>query len=316
MAKAYLDKSLKGRDFLTIADFTSQEIRLIIDAAHDLKKDLKEGVPHHVLKGKTLGMIFTKPSTRTRVSFEVGMYQLGGYALFLSAQDIQLRRGESLPDTARTLERYLDGIMIRTFAQEDVDELAHYASIPVINGLTDLVHPTQVIADLMTIEEHLGKLSGIKLAFIGDGNNVAHSLLQICAKMGVHMAIACPQGYEPSAEILAGARQDAAKTGVQLSVVDDPLEAAKDADAIYTDIWASMGQEQEQQQRAEVFQRYQVNGELLKKANSGAVVLHCLPAHRGEEITDEVMDGPQSVVFDEAENRLHAHKAIMALMMQ
>jgi ornithine carbamoyltransferase len=316
MAKAYLDKSLKGRDFLTIADFTGQEIRLIIDAAHDLKKDLKEGVPHHVLKGKTLGMIFTKPSTRTRVSFEVGMYQLGGYALFLSAQDIQLRRGESLPDTARTLERYLDGIMIRTFDQEDVDELAHYASIPVINGLTDLVHPTQVIADLMTIEEHLGKLSGIKLAFIGDGNNVAHSLLQICAKMGVPMAIACPQGYEPSAEILAGAQQDAAKTGVQLSVVDDPLEAAKDADAIYTDIWASMGQEQEQQQRAEVFQRYQVNGELLKKANPGAVVLHCLPAHRGEEITDEVMDGPQSVVFDEAENRLHAHKAIMALMMQ
>lgn len=315
MTKAYLDQSLKGRDFLTISDFTSQEIRLIMDAAHDLKKELKEGIPHPVLQGKTLGMIFTKPSTRTRVSFEVGMYQLGGYALFLSAQDIQLRRGESLPDTARTLERYLDGIMIRTFAQEDVEELAQYASIPVINGLTDLVHPTQVIADLMTIEEHLGRLEGIKLAFIGDGNNVAHSLLQICAKMGVHMTIACPPGYEPSAEIVAGARQDAAETGARLEIVEDPLEAVKDADAVYTDLWASMGQEQEQEERAKVFQRYQVNSELLKRANPGAVVLHCLPAHRGEEITDEVMDGPQSVVFDEAENRLHAHKAIMALLM-
>lgn len=315
MAKAYLDKSLKGRDFLTISDFTGQEIRLIMDAAHDLKKELKEGIPHPVLLGKTLGMIFTKPSTRTRVSFEVGMYQLGGYSLFLNDQDIQLGRGESFPDTARTLERYLDGIMIRTFDQKDVDELAHYASIPIINGLTDLVHPTQVIADLMTVEEHLGKLKGIKLAFIGDGNNVAHSLLQICAKMGVHMTIACPPGYEPSPEIMAGARQEAAETGVQLEIVKDPLEAAKDADVIYTDLWASMGQEKERLQRTKVFRRYQVNSELLKKANPGAVVLHCLPAHRGEEITDEVMDGPQSVVFDEAENRLHAHKAIMALIM-
>ncbi|HBG23383.1 MAG TPA: ornithine carbamoyltransferase [Peptococcaceae bacterium] len=315
MAGAYLDKSLKGRDFLTISDFTTDEIRLIIDAAHDLKKDLKEGIPHPVLQGKSMGMIFTKPSTRTRVSFEVGMYQLGGYALFLSAQDIQLRRGESLPDTARTLERYLDGIMIRTFDQADVDELAEYGSIPVINGLTDLVHPTQVIADLMTVEEHQGKLAGLKLAYIGDGNNVAHSLLQICAKMGVQMTIACPPGYEPDTEILAAARLDAVKTGIQLDVVEDPAEAAKDADAIYTDIWASMGQEKEQDQRVGDFQSYQVNEELLKRANPGAVVLHCLPAHRGEEITDEVIDGPQSVVFDEAENRLHAHKAIMALVM-
>lgn len=315
MVGAYLDKSLKGRDFLTISDFTTDELRLIIDAAHDLKKDLKEGIPHPVLQGKSLGMIFTKPSTRTRVSFEVGMYQLGGYALFLSAQDIQLRRGESLPDTARTLERYLDGIMIRTFDQADVDELAEYGSIPVINGLTDLVHPTQVIADLMTVEEHQGKLAGLKLAYIGDGNNVAHSLLQICAKLGVQMAIACPSGYEPDAEILAAARQDAVKTGVQLEIVEDPAEAVKDADAIYTDLWASMGQEKEHAERANVLRSYQVNEELLKKANPGAVVLHCLPAHRGEEITDEVMDGPQSVVFDEAENRLHAHKAIMALVM-
>lgn len=314
MSGAYLDKSLKGRDFLTISDFTAEEIRLLIDAAHDLKRDLKEGVPHMVLKGKSLGMIFTKPSTRTRVSFEVGMYQLGGYALFLSSQDIQLRRGESLSDTARTLERYLDGIMIRTFDQQDVDELAQYASIPVINGLTDAVHPTQVVADLMTIEEHKGKLAGLKLAYIGDGNNVAHSLLQICARMGLHMTIACPPGYDPDASVLQAARNDAAKSGVQLEVVDDPLEAVKNADAVYTDIWASMGQEKEQEKRAQVFKHYQVNTELLKRANDGVIVLHCLPAHRGEEITDEVMDGPHSVVFDEAENRLHAHKAIMALL--
>lgn len=314
MSGAYLDKSLKGRDFLTISDFTAEEIRLLIDAAHDLKRDLKEGVPHMVLKGKSLGMIFTKPSTRTRVSFEVGMYQLGGYALFLSSQDIQLRRGESLSDTARTLERYLDGIMIRTFDQQDVDELAQYASIPVINGLTDAVHPTQVVADLMTIEEHKNKLAGLKLAYIGDGNNVAHSLLQICARMGLHMTIACPPGYEPDASVLQAARNDAAKSGVQLEVVDDPLEAVKNADAVYTDIWASMGQEKEQEKRAQVFKHYQVNTELLKRANDGVIVLHCLPAHRGEEITDEVMDGPHSVVFDEAENRLHAHKAIMALL--
>lgn len=315
MTAVYLDQSLKGRDFLTISDFTAEEIRLILDAAHCLKKELKEGVPHPVLKGKTLGMIFTKPSTRTRVSFEVGMVQLGGYPLFLSAQDIQLRRGESLADTARTLERYLDGIMIRTFAQDDVVELARYASIPVINGLTDLVHPTQVIADLMTVEEHKGRLAGLKLAFIGDGNNVAHSLLEICAKMGVHMTVACPPGYEPDSGILSEARSDAAATGVQLEVTEDPVEAVRDADVIYTDLWASMGQEAEQERRSKVFRRYQVNSALLKKAAPDAIVLHCLPAHRGEEITDEVMDGPQSVVFDEAENRLHAHKAIMALLM-
>lgn len=314
MAGAYLDKSLKGRDFLTITDFTVEEIRLIIDAAHDLKRDLKVGMPHPVLKGKSLGMIFTKPSTRTRVSFEVGMYQLGGYALFLSSQDIQLRRGETIADTARTLERYLDGIMIRTFDQEDVDELAQFASIPVINGLTDMVHPTQVVADLMTVEEHHGKLAGLKLAYIGDGNNVAHSLLHICARMGVHMTIACPQGYEPDQAVLQTARKDAAKSGVQLQVANDPEEAVKGADAVYTDLWASMGQEQEREKRAQAFERYQVNTELLKKANDDVVVLHCLPAHRGEEITDQVMDGPYSVVFDEAENRLHAHKAIMALL--
>ena len=205
MAGAYLDTRLKGRDYLSIKDFSGEEIGLLLNAAHDLKSELKAGIPHPVLKGKTLGMIFTKASTRTRVSFEVGMYQLGGYALFLSAQDIQLRRGETIGDTARTLERYLDGIMIRTFDQADVDDLARYSSIPVINGLTDLLHPTQALADIMTVEEHKGKLAGLKLAFIGDGNNVAHSLLQICAKVGMHMTIACPPGYEPEPEILAGA---------------------------------------------------------------------------------------------------------------
>ncbi len=316
MAGAYMSKKLKGRDFLTIADFTSEDIRLFLDAAHDLKKELKAGIPHPVLQGKTLGMIFTKPSTRTRVSFEVGMYQLGGYPLFLNANDIQLRRGESLPDTARTLERYLDGIMIRTYAQADVEELAEFASIPVINGLTDLVHPTQALADIMTIEEHKGRLAGLKLAFIGDGNNVAHSLLQTCAKVGMSMTVACPPGYEPDQHILQEAVADAAKTGAKLEIVEDPAAAVEGADVIYTDLWASMGQEEEQEQRARVFSRYQVNTGLLERAKPDVIVLHCLPAHRGEEITDEVMDGPHSVVFDEAENRLHMHKAIMALLMQ
>jgi ornithine carbamoyltransferase len=247
------------------------------------------------------------------------MYQLGGQALFLSAQDIQLRRGETVGDTARTLERYLDGIMIRTFAQADVDDLARYGSIPVINGLTDLLHPTQALADIMTIEEHRGRLAGLKLAFIGDGNNVAHSLLQICAKLGMDMTIACPSGYEPDQEILDGARADAAwmpsGRAARLDVVTDPGEAVLGADAVYTDVWASMGQEAERTERIKIFSRYQVNAELMSRAAPGAVVLHCLPAHRGEEITDEVIDGPQSVVFDEAENRLHAHKAIMALLM-
>lgn len=315
VAGTYLNEQLKGRDFLTIADFTSEEIRLFLDAAHDLKKELKAGIPHPVLKGKTLGMIFTKPSTRTRVSFEVGMYQLGGYPLFLSAGDIQLRRGETLPDTARTLARYLDGIMIRTFAQADVDELAEYAAIPVINGLTDLVHPTQTLADIMTVEEHKGRLQGLKLVYVGDGNNVAHSLLQTCAKMGINMTVACPQGYEPDPGIMREATADADKTGARLTVMEDPAAAAEGADVVYTDLWASMGQEAEQDARAQVFSRYQVNEELIRKAASDVIVLHCLPAHRGEEITDEVMDGPHSVVFDEAENRLHMHKAIMALLL-
>jgi ornithine carbamoyltransferase len=315
MSKTYLDTSLKGRDFLTIADFSSEEIRLFLDATHDLKRDLKAGVPHAVLQGKSLGMIFTKASTRTRVSFEVGMHQLGGFPLFLSANDIQLRRGETLPDTARTLERYLDGIMIRTYAHADVEELAQWAKIPLINGLTDFVHPTQAVADMMTIEEHKGKLAGLKLAFIGDGNNVANSLLEICAKVGMNMSAACPEGYQPDFQVLANAQAAAAKTGAQLEVIDDPFAAVKGADVVYTDVWASMGQEAEQQERAKIFANYLVNDELLSRATPDVIVLHCLPAHRGEEITAEVIEGPRSVVFDEAENRLHAHKSIMALLM-
>lgn len=316
MAKTYLDSSLKGRDFLTLTDFSVEEVRLFLDAAHDLKRDLREGVPHQVLKGRTLGMIFQKPSTRTRVSFEVGMYQLGGYPLFLNAGDIQLRRGESIGDTARTLERYLDGIMIRTFDQKDVEELAFFASIPVINGLTDHVHPTQALADLMTVEERKGKLAGLKLAYVGDGNNVAHSLLHACAKTGINMVVACPPGYEPDSVVLEEARCDAARTGACLEVIHDPVAAVKGADVVYTDVWASMGQEAEQEARKKVFAPYQVNRELLSHAGPDALVLHCLPAHRGEEITDEVIDGPQSAVFDEAENRLHMHKAIMALLLK
>lgn len=315
MTGAYMNTSLKGRDFLTIADFSSEEIRLFLDAARDLKKDLKAGIPHPVLLGKSLGMIFTKASTRTRVSFEVGMHQLGGYPLFLSANDIQLRRGETLPDTARTLERFLDGIMIRTYAQDDVEELAQWASIPLINGLTDYVHPTQAIADMLTVEEHKGRLAGLKLAFIGDGNNVCHSLLEICARVGMSMTAACPAGYKPDAEVVKNAQTAGAKNGATIEVVDDPLEAVREADVVYTDVWASMGQEQEQAKRAAAFANYLVSDELLSHADPGVIVEHCLPAHRGEEITEEVIEGPRSVVFDEAENRLHAHKAIMALLM-
>jgi ornithine carbamoyltransferase len=314
MTGAYMNTSLKGRDFLTIADFSSEEIRLFLDAARDLKKDLKAGIPHPVLLGKSLGMIFTKASTRTRVSFEVGMHQLGGYPLFLSANDIQLRRGETLPDTARTLERFLDGIMIRTYAQDDVEELAQWASIPLINGLTDYVHPTQAIADMLTVEEHKGRLAGLKLAFIGDGNNVCHSLLEICARVGMSMTAACPAGYKPDAEVVKNAQTAGAKNGATIEVVDDPLEAVREADVVYTDVWASMGQEAEREKRKKEFAPYQLNEKLLRCAKPGAIVLHCLPAHRGEEITDGVMDGPQAAVYDQAENRMHTERALLTLL--
>ncbi|WP_066637997.1 ornithine carbamoyltransferase [Desulfolucanica intricata] len=309
-------KSFKGRDFLTLQDFTSDEVKTFIDVAMELKAMLKKGEPHQYLKGKTLGLIFQKSSTRTRVSFEVGMYQLGGYPLFLSSNDLQMGRGETIADTARTLSRYLDGIMIRTYAQSDVEELAQYADIPIINGLTDLVHPTQVIADLQTVLEHKGQLAGLKMAFLGDGNNVANSLMHGCAKVGMNISIASPPGYKPPEEIVAEARAAAETTGSVIEITEDPVAAVTGADVIYTDVWASMGQEQEQEERAKVLSAYQVNAEMVLHAKPDYIFLHCLPAKRGQEVTAEIIDGPHSVVFDEAENRLHAHKAIMALVMQ
>jgi len=314
--KVELNPVFKGRDFLAIRDYTSQEIMEILELAQKLKSMQKEGIPHPLLAGKTLGMIFQKPSTRTRVSFEVGIYQLGGYGLFLSPNDLQMGRGETIKDTALTLSRYLDGIMIRTFAQEEVEELAYWASIPVINGLTDLTHPCQIMGDLLTVLEKKGKFEGLKCAFIGDGNNVCHSLLVGGAKVGMDVVVACPRNYPPKGEIVAQAQEEAQKTGANLRILEDPREAVEGADVIYTDVWASMGQEKEAQEKEKHFALYQVNSALLKKAKPDVIVMHCLPAKRGREITDEVMDGPNSVVFDQAENRLHAQKAIMALVMQ
>ena len=260
-------------------------------------------------------MIFSKSSTRTRVSFEVGMFQLGGHALFLSSNDIQLGRGESIYDTANVLSRYLDGIMIRTFDQKDVEDLAHYGSIPIINGLTDLLHPCQALTDMLTIYEHKGKLSGLKLAYLGDGNNMAHSLLYAGAKLGMEVAVATPKGFECDPEIVASAKEDAKQTGAVIDVSHDPIRAAKNADAIYTDTWVSMGQSGSKESRLATFHPYQVNEKLMSHAKEDAIFLHCLPAYRGYEVTEEVIDGPQSVIFDEAENRLHTQKAIMALLM-
>jgi ornithine carbamoyltransferase len=307
--------NLRGRDFLTVNDFTKEELREILELALSLKADQKAGKRNHPLQGKTLGMIFQKASTRTRVSFEVGMYQLGGYALFLSSADLQIGRGEPVKDTARVLTRYLDGIMIRTFDHAEVEELAAFADIPVINGLTDLLHPCQAMADLMTVLEHKGKLNELKLAYVGDGNNVAHSLLLACSKMGMDVAVASPKGYEARPEIVAKAQENAGESGSAVTLTDDVAEAVAGADVLYTDVWASMGQEAEHMARSQVFKQYQLNEELLKQANPQALVLHCLPAHRGEEITDEVIEGPQSVVFDQAENRMHIQKAIMATLM-
>lgn len=305
----------RGRDFISIKDYTQEEVYQIFEVTKQLKEKQQRREPHPLLAGKTLGMIFSKSSTRTRVSFEVGIYQLGGHALFLSANDIQLGRGETIKDTSLVLSRYLDGIMIRTFAHQDVLDLAESATIPVINGLTDWLHPCQVMGDFFTVLEKKQRLAGLKLAFIGDGNNVAHSLLIGGAKVGMDVEIACPAGYEPDPEVLKIASQDAKVTGSHLTVVHDPREAMEGADVIYTDVWASMGQEQEKEKREKAFKGYCVDGKLMDLAHPEAIVLHCLPAHRGEEITDEVMDGPQSVIFDEAENRLHVQKAIMALVM-
>ena len=305
---------MKGKDLISIHDLSREEVEQILDTSHILKMKQKLGEIYHPLKGKTLGMIFQKSSTRTRVSFEVGMWQLGGYALFLSANDLQLNRGETIADTARNLSRYLDGIMIRTFSHQDVVDLAEHSSVPVINGLTDLLHPCQVLADLFSIREKNGKLDGLKLAYIGDGNNMAHSIMFGGAKMGMHVVICSPSGFEPDTEVTRLSRLDAAKSGATITIKDDPVEAVQNADVIYTDVWTSMGMEEEYEQRLKSFSRYQVNGALLEKAKEDVLVMHCLPAHRGEEITDDVVDGPRSIVFDQAENRLHVQKAIMALV--
>lgn len=307
--------SLKGRDFLMLVDFTKEELQYLIDLAIELKRMQKTGETHPILKGKTLGMIFEKSSTRTRVSFEVGMYQLGGQGLFLSSNDLQIGRGETIWDTAQTLSRYLDGIMIRTFAHRKVVELARGATVPVINGLTDLSHPCQALADFQTIYEKRGKLEGLKIAYIGDGNNMVHSLMMGSAKMGMHMSIATPVGYEPDEDIVQQTMANAAETGSRIVVCHDPKEAIADADIIYTDVWASMGQEAEQKEREIAFANYQVNDELVKYAKKDFQFMHCLPAHRGEEVTESIIDGEQSIIFDQAENRLHAQKAIMAAIM-
>lgn len=301
--------------FISIHDITVDEFHHLIDLGLKLKKEKKQGIPHHILKGKTLAMIFTKSSTRTRVSFETGMYQLGGFPMFLSSNDIQLGRGESIYDTANVLSRFVDGIMIRTYDHQDVLDLAKYGTVPVINGLTDLLHPCQVMADLMTVYEHKGKLEGLKLAYIGDGNNMTHSLLYGCAKAGMDISVATPKNYEPDAEIVANAKEDAKQTGSNIVVTYDPVEAISGADVVCTDTWVSMGQEAEKAERIKVFGDYQINADLFAKSKDDSIFIHCLPAYRGYEVTEDVIDGPRSVIFDEAENRLHAQKAVMAAVM-
>ena len=299
------------KHLLKLADLSSEEIFAILNLADQLKYERKNHIEHHHLKGKKLGMIFQKSSTRTRVSFEVGMYELGGYALFLSDRDLQIGRGEPIKDTVRVLSRYLDGIMIRTFAQKDVEELAQYGSIPIINGLTDYCHPCQVLADLMTIREYKGSFKGLKLCFVGDGNNMANSLIVGGIKMGMEVAVACPEGYRPDKDICAWAE----KSG-KLLVTSDIAAAAKDADAVYTDVWASMGQEAEKAEREKIFRNYCVNKDVMALAKPDALVLHCLPAHRGEEIEDEVFEAHAQEIFDEAENRLHAQKAVLVKLLK
>jgi ornithine carbamoyltransferase len=309
---AAIADSLKGRSFTRVADWEGAELLEVLDLADDLKRRRQEGHEHALLPGRTLGMIFQKPSTRTRVSFEVGMYQLGGLALHLSASDLQLGRGETIKDTAHVLSRYLDATMIRTFAQADVEELAEHASIPVINGLTDSAHPCQALADVMTIREHFGRLEGLRVAYLGDGNNVCASLMVACARLGMDFVAATPPGYRPAEEAVAIARE----AGRSVEVTEDPQAAAAGADVLYTDVWTSMGQDEERERRLRDLKGYGIDADLLARAGSDAIVLHCLPAHYGEEITEDVLYGPQSAVWDQAENRLHAQKALMALVIR
>ncbi len=307
--------SMNGRSLIEIQHLTLEEIYQIFDLSKTLKEERLIGKKHNVLEGKKLGMIFSKPSTRTRVSFEVGIYELGGVGLYFNQNDLQLKKSESVSDTAKVLSRYLDGIMIRTFDHQDVIDLAKYGSIPVINGLTDLHHPCQVLTDLFTAYEKRRKLQGLKLAYIGDGNNMAHSLLQGCSKVGMDIAIASPSGYKPLDFVVKESMENAKYMGSKVEILDDPIAAVKNADIVYTDVWASMGQEKEAEERKKKFAGFQVNPQLVKNAKDDYIFMHCLPAHRGDEVVDEICDSPNSVIFDEAENRLHVQKAIMALVM-
>jgi len=306
---------VRKRDFISLDDWSPAEVAALLKDAADLKAKQKAGVPHLLLPGKTLALIFEKPSLRTRVTFEAGMTQLGGHAIYLAPQDIRLGERETVADGARNLSRWVDGIVARTFRHQSVVELAEHASVPVINGLTDLHHPCQVLASLLTIREKRGGLQGCRVAFIGDGNNVANSWCTGAARTGVHLTIACPKGYEPDPTILHQAREEAKGTGARVQVVHDPVAAAREADVLYTDVWTSMGQEEERAKRVKVFQPYQVNRALVGLARPDVLVMHCLPAHRGEEITDEVIEGPHAVIFDEAENRLHVQKALLVTLL-
>ncbi len=307
--------NMKGKNLVSIDDLSREEVTQILETAEIIKLRYYSQESQPILKGKVLGMIFQKPSLRTRVSFETGMIQLGGEAIYLGPDDIKLEQRETTKDIAQVLSRYVNGIMARTFSHSIILELAKYSTVPVINGLSDLLHPCQILGDLLTIKEKKGRLSSLKLAYIGDGNNVAHSLMFGSVKVGMDIVLATPSGYEPRSEIIEKAKKDAQKIGCKLEIIKDPLEAANGADIIYTDVWTSMGLEKESEIRKNVFKPYQVNRDLMHKAKDDVIILHCLPAHRGEEITDEVIDGPHSVVIDQAENRLHAQKAVLALLL-
>ncbi|MCG7407968.1 ornithine carbamoyltransferase [Paenibacillus sp. ACRRX] len=314
MTNTQLD--MRGRDFVALADYTQEELYALMHYGIELKRKQKAGDPEQALRGKSLAMIFEKSSTRTRVSFEVGMFQLGGTALFLSKNDIQIGRGETIYDTAQTLSRYVDGIMIRTFAHRTVIDLARAATVPVINGLSDLNHPCQALADYMTIYEKKGKLEGLKVAYVGDGNNMAHSLIMGASKFGINITVATPNNYAPDADVVKQAQEQGKLYGSTITLTNDPREAVADADVVYTDVWASMGFESEQQKRELAFRDFQVDEELVKWAKSDYLFMHCLPAHRGEEVSEGVIDGNRSIVFDQAENRLHAQKAVLASLMR
>lgn len=303
------------RHLLTIFDLSQKDIESLLIRAGELKAMQKEGIEFLPLRGKTLGLLFEKQSTRTRLSFEVAALQSGAHSIYLSPHQIQMGRGEELRDTARVFSRYLDGVVIRTYEHTMIEEFSRNSAIPVINGLTDLHHPCQILSDMLTILEKKGCLTGIRLAYIGDGNNVAHSLIECASFMGIHISIATPEGYEPDKMIIGAAIQKAKETGASIEILRDPFEAAAGADVVYTDVWTSMGQEEEEDKRRNIFKNYQINRELMKKARTDAIILHCLPAHRGEEITDDMMESPRSVVFDQAENRLHMQKALLEMLM-